>query len=98
MKWGEVKARMQWFMDNMPDDEPCSFPRREAKKRQANKEKKSRIVFVCDPVTFGEFHTEKERVMLALGENPTLFGVWLTSAMRRWTVEDVKHWLEEQEN
>ncbi len=97
MKFGELKANWAWFLKNMPDDEPCSFPRREVKKRIANKEKKSRIVFVCDPVTFSEFHAEKERVMRMLGENPTLFGVWLVESMKASDDAAVQEWLAEQE-
>lgn len=97
MKFGELKANWAWFLKNMPDDEVCSFPRREAKKRIANKEKKSRVVFACDPVTYSEFHTEKERVMRLLHENPVLFGFWMIAVIKEQDDASIAQWLSEQE-
>lgn len=97
MKFGELKANWAWFVKNMQDDEPCSFPRREAKKRQQNKERKSRVVFNCDPETYAAFHREKERIMRVLDENPTLFGVFLCAVLEEWSDYKISCWKKAQE-
>jgi hypothetical protein len=92
MKFAELKLNWDWFLRNMPDNEPISFPRREAKKRMANKEKKSEVRFKCDPVTYGEFHVQKERIMRQLDENPTLFGLFVCETLSDWRDEAVAAW------
>jgi hypothetical protein len=98
MKFAELKANWAWFLEHMPDDEPCSFPRREVKRRIANKEKRSRVSFACDPDTYSEFHRERERIMRVLDDNPTTFGLYLIKCLRYWDDEEIRAWKEEQEN
>lgn len=92
MKFAELKANWPWALEHIPDDEPVSFPRREAKKRAANKEKKSEVRFRCDEVTYAEFHKHKERIMRQLDENPTLFGLFLCEVLDGWRDEAVAAW------
>ena len=49
-RWAEVKARWPWLLEHLSDDEPVLFklPRREARKRIENKEKRHRIVLNVD--------------------------------------------------
>ena len=92
-KWAEVKARWQWLRDNLPDDEPVVFklPRREARKRIVNAEKKHRVVLVTDAQNYKEFHAWREAYMQVLDENPTLVMHAIVEAMKEF---DVKGWKE----
>jgi hypothetical protein len=95
-KWAEEKIRVRKLLAApIPDDEPCTrmiFPRREAKKRAASKEKHHKIVFRCDQTTYGEFHAERERILQGLDENPVLFGVFITDVLKGFTEELVSRW------
>ena len=78
----------------VPDDEPWSplrFPRQDAIKRI--KKDIKRISFQVDPHTKERFVPERERIMRCLGENPTLFGVWLTEVLESWQDDMVRNWL-----
>lgn len=94
-KWAEIKARWGWLNENLSDDEPVLFklPRREARKRIENKEKRHRIVINCDETTYTEFHVWREAYMHTLGENPTLVGHAIVQAMKEF---DVLAWKQEQ--
>jgi hypothetical protein len=45
------------------------LPRLEAQKRRANKEKRTRVQFDCDPQTYADFHGERSRYIEACGNN-----------------------------
>jgi hypothetical protein len=98
MKFSELKLNWEWFLRNMPDNEPVSFPRREARRRAANKEKKSEVRFRCDPQTYSEFHQQKERIMRQLDENPTTFGLFVITCLTHWNDEEIREWKERQES
>jgi hypothetical protein len=85
-RWGELKTRWQWMLENLPDDEPISFPRREAKRRVANKEKRHRISFVADEDSYREFWSIREDWMGELGDNPTLVNLATIEAMKEFDV------------
>lgn len=95
-KWSEEKIRLRKLLEApIPDDEPCTrmrFPRRDAAKRVKNVEKRRRIVFPADEVTYSEFHREKERVLRQLDDNPVLFGVFLTDVLKGFTDGLVAQW------
>ena len=90
-KWGEVKARWSWLNNNLSDDEPVVFklPRREARKRIQNIEKRRRIVLVTDEQNYSELHAMREAYMLELNENPTLVTQAIIEAMKAF---DVRGW------
>ena len=92
-KWAEVKARWSWLCENISDDEPVVFklPRREARKRIINAEKKHRVVLVTDEQNYKEFHALREAYMQTLDENPTLVMHAIVEAMKEF---DVKGWKE----
>src|SRR5690242_3966913 len=94
-RWGELKTRWQWMVENLPDDEPISFPRREARRRAANKEKRHRISFVTDEVTYQEFWQLREEWMREFGDNPTLVNQATIEAMKQF---DVAVWKAKQES
>jgi len=100
----ELKAYLQRCLERVervPDDEPWSqirFPRQEAKRRVSNEKQSKRIVIVTDPQTFSEFHSEKERILGCLDENPTLFGYYLIALMRHWSDDEIRQWKESHEN
>jgi hypothetical protein len=98
-RWAEVKARWAWLNDHLADDEPVVFklPRREARKRIANVEKRKRITFAADEQTFAEFHAERERILRVLDENPTLFGLYLVTCLRHWSNDEIAAWKAEHE-
>lgn len=93
MKWSEFKAHLPWFMEHMSDDEPLVFPRRTAKKRVANNEKRKRIIFDTDELGYSRFHARKEAWLLELADNPSLFAEALDKAMETF---DIRGWLEEK--
>ena len=93
MKWSEFKAHLPWFMANMSDDEPLVFPRRQAKKRIANREHRKRIIFDTDPLGYQRFHARREAWLLELADNPTLFAEALDKAMETF---DVRGFLEQR--
>ena len=94
-RWAEVKARWPWLLEHLSDDEPVLFklPRREARKRIENKEKRHRIVLNVDETTYTEFHVWREAYMHTLEENPTLVGHAIVQAMKEF---DVMVWKQEQ--
>jgi len=82
------------MLEHMPDDEPVVFPRRNAKKRIANQEKRKRIIFDTDELGYSRFHARKEAWLKAiLHENPTLFAEALDAAMLTF---DVVGWYEQR--
>ena len=93
MKFEELKANWSWFLKNMGPDEPVVFPRRTAKRRIQNKEKRRRIIFDTDEVGYARFHARREAWMLELQDNPSLFNEALDKAMETF---DVRGWLEER--
>jgi len=48
------------------------LPRREAKKRAANEEKRTRVQFDCDEQTYADFHAERARYIEACGNHPLI--------------------------
>lgn len=96
-KWGEVKARWPWLLDHLQDDEPVVFklPRREARKRINNLEKRRRVVLVTDEQNYSELHAMREAFMLELDENPTLVTLAIIEAMKAF---DVRGWKEAHES
>jgi hypothetical protein len=94
-KWGEIKARWGWLNDHLADDEPVVFklPRREARKRIENIEKRRRITLTTDEHNYTEFHVWREAYMHTLGENPTLVTQAIIQAMKEF---DVKGWYDAQ--
>ena len=48
------------------------LPRREAKKRAANEEKRKRVIFDCDEQTYADFHAERARYIEACGNHPLI--------------------------
>ena len=93
MKFAELKAHWPWMLKHMADDEPVIFPRRNAKRRIANKEKRRRIIFDTDEVGYARFHARREAWMLELTDNPSLFNEALDAAMATF---DIRGWLEER--
>ena|SRR6266436_2293867 len=75
MRWGEAKPHLRTLLaeDRLSDDEPIvlKFPRKEARKRIRNTEKKSRVIFVTTPENFSAFHAARAHVLEVVG-NPTL--------------------------
>jgi hypothetical protein len=55
-------------------DEPCVLvlPKREAAKRKANNEKRTRIAFDADEQTYQDFHAERSRYIEACGNHPLI--------------------------
>lgn len=93
MKFGELKAHWPWMVEHMPEDEPVCFPRRNARKRVANKEKRKRIIFDTDELGYSRFHARREAWLLELADNPSFFSEALDKAMETF---DVRGWLEEK--
>jgi hypothetical protein len=94
MKFGELKANWQWMLTHMGDDEPVVFPRRTARRRIANKEKRRRIIFDTDELGYSRFHARKEAWLLELGDNPSLFAQALDECMAEF---DLRGWVEKKE-
>ena len=94
-KGSELKGMTGWILANVQDDEPfiLRFPRREAKRRIENVEKRRRITLTTDEHNYTEFHVWREAYMHTLGENPTLVTQAIIQAMKEF---DVKGWYEEQ--
>ena len=93
MRWSEFLAHEAWFKANMDPNEPVVFPRRTAKKRAANKEKRRRVIFDVDEQTYAEYHTGRERILMALGDSPTLYGQWLCEVQDSWSDEMLQRWV-----
>jgi len=72
IRWEEFLANLERYKQVLPPDEPIVLPRREAKRRAANKEKRHRVVFDCDETTYGLFHAERKRYIDACHDNPTI--------------------------
>jgi hypothetical protein len=94
MKWSEFLAHEKWFKENMSPEEPIVFPRRTAKKRVANKEKRKRVIFDVTELGYSQFHADREAWMITLGENPSLFEEALHEAMKTF---DLMGWLQKED-
>jgi hypothetical protein len=94
-KGSELKAMLGWIRENVQDDEPfvLRFPRREAKRRIQNVEKRRRITLATDEANYTEFHVWRGAYMHTLGENPTLVTQAIIEAMKAF---DLKGWYERQ--
>lgn len=91
MKFGELKANWPWMLKNMSDDEPVVFPRRKAKQRVQNQEKRRRIIFDTDELGYSRFHARREAWLRELHDNPSLFAEALDEAMKDF---DLRTWFE----
>ena len=72
IRWDEFLANIERYKKALPPDEPIVLPRREAKRRAVNKEKRHRVIFDCDEETYKLCHQERSRYIAACGENPTI--------------------------
>ena len=61
IRWDEFLANLERYKRVLPPDEPIVLPKREAKRRAANKEKRTRVVFETDADTYAAFHTQLKR-------------------------------------
>ena len=61
IRWDEFLANIERYKRVLPPDEPIVLPKREAKRRAANKEKRTRVVFECTPEQFAAFHAQLKR-------------------------------------
>ena len=59
----EVLSQCKWLIEKGRGGEPAKLllPRIEAKRRIANKEKRHRVTFECDEVTYSLFHEQLKR-------------------------------------
>lgn len=75
MRWGEAKPHLRTLLaeDRLADDEPIvlKFPRKEARRRIRNTERKCRVCWVATPENFSAFHAARAHVLEVVG-NPTL--------------------------
>lgn len=75
MRWGEAKPHLARLLaeDKLPDDEPLvlKFPRKEARKRIKNTEKRKRVCWEATPENFSAFHAARSHVVEILG-NPVI--------------------------
>ena|SRR5579864_7225997 len=92
--WEELCNNFERYKKILPPDEKVVFPRREALKRIANKEKRHRISFDADETTYEEFWAIWEAWMRELDENPTLVKHGIIKALKEF---DVRGWKEQQE-
>ena len=67
IRWDEFLANIERYKRVLPPDEPIVLPKREAKRRAANKEKRTRVVFECTPEQFAAFHTQLKRIREHVG-------------------------------
>ena len=67
IRWDEFLANIERYKKVLPPDEPIVLPKREAKRRAANKEKRTRVVFECTPEQFAAFHTQLKRYRELVG-------------------------------
>lgn len=67
IRWDEFLANIERYKRVLPPDEPIVLPKREAKRRAANKEKRTRVVFECTPEQFAAFHTQLKRYRELVG-------------------------------
>lgn len=95
----EEFEKAKWLISKGRGSEPAKLvlPRIEAQRRKQNKEQRSRFQFDCTPTGYSVLHTEKERIMQVLGNNPTLFETWLGDVMQSWSDEMVSRWVEAHE-
>lgn len=75
MRWGEAKSYLATMLreNKIPDEEPIvlKFPRKEARKRIKNTEKRKRVCWEATPENFSAFHAARSHVIEVVG-NPTL--------------------------
>lgn len=67
IRWDEFLANIERYKRVLPPDEPIVLPKREAKRRAANKEKRTRVVFECTPEQFAAFHGQLKRYRELVG-------------------------------
>jgi hypothetical protein len=90
----EERERVKWLIreGKVGDEEPCKvvFPRLEAKKRAANKEKRCRVAFDTDPASYQDFHEQKERYIRLCNDNKTLGIHAMIAVLTAFTDEQVQ--------
>ncbi len=71
------------------------LPRVEAQRRRVNQEQRRRVVFVCDPITYGEWHAQRDRWIELCGGNPTLAYPLMCKVLAAISDEAIRGMLEE---
>lgn len=67
IRWDEFLDNLERYKRVLPPDEPIVLPKREAKRRAANKEKRTRVVFECTAEQFAAFHAQLKRYRELIG-------------------------------
>lgn len=65
----EVLKQCEWLISKGRSGEAAKLvlPRIEAQRRKANKEKRCRVAFDCDPQIYSDFHAQRTRYVEACG-------------------------------
>ena len=73
IKFGEFLAHIEHYKKILSENEPIVLPRREAARRAANKEKRTRLIRELDVAeTYAEFNGEFNRYIEHSGGNPQI--------------------------
>ena len=96
IRWDEFLANIERYKRVLPPDEPIVLPKREAKRRAANKEKRTRVVFECTPEQFAAFHAQLKRYREVIG-NVTVAHDLLIRMLAIWPNEELQRMAEGEE-
>lgn len=94
IRFDEFLANLERYRRVLPPDEPIVLPKREAKRRAANKEKRTRVVFECTPEQFAAFHAQLKRYR-ELVKNVTVAQDILIAYIAHPTDEEIQRVAEE---
>ena len=94
----EVLTQCQWLISKGRGSEAAKLvlPRIEAKRRVANKEKRSRVQFDCDPQIYSDFHAQRSRYVDACGGQVAIAHAIMVRCLAQLTSELI-HTLAEDE-
>ncbi len=70
----DILVHAKWLVSKGRGEEKAVLylPRVEAQRRRVNKEQHRRVVFACDPLTYAEWHAQRDRWIELCESNPTL--------------------------
>jgi hypothetical protein len=95
----EVLAQCQWLISKGRGSEAAKLvlPRIEAKRRVANKEKRTRVQFDCDEQTYSDFHAERTRYVEACGNHPLIAYAIIIRLLRQLPTSSIQRLAAEDE-
>src|SRR5690348_9543479 len=79
--------------------EPCKLvlPKRDAAKRAANEEKRTRVQFDCDEQTYADFHAQRSRYIEACGNHSPIAYALMIRLLAQLSNDSIRRLAEDEQ-